>query len=107
MLRNGNYSAWYRTSLREGTGVVELKDGKLTGGDTSLTYTGTYFQNGDIFSASVSTRRHTPGQPTIFDVDEFDLTVTGKSTPTTASCTGTAKQAPDLTFEAVLIRIAD
>jgi hypothetical protein len=107
MLLNGNYSAWYRTSLREGTGVVALKDGKLTGGDTSLTYTGTYFQNGNIFSASVSTRRHTPGQPTIFDVDEFDLTVTGKSTPTTASCTGTAKQAPDLTFEAVLIRIAD
>jgi hypothetical protein len=107
MLRNGNYSAWYRTSLREGTGVIELKDGRLTGGDTSLTYTGTYFQNGDIFSASVSTRRHTPGQPTIFDVDEFDLTVTGKSTPTTASCTGTSKQAPDLTFEAVLIRIED
>jgi hypothetical protein len=107
MLRNGNYSAWYRTALREGTGVIELKDGKLTGSDTALAYTGTYFQNGDLFSASLSTRRHTQGQPSIFDIDEFDLTVTGKSTPTTASCTGTAKQAPDLTFEAVLIRIAD
>jgi len=49
MLRNGSYSAWYRTRLREGTGVVVLNDGKITGGDASLTYTGTYFQNGDQF----------------------------------------------------------
>jgi hypothetical protein len=55
MLRNGNYSAWYRTSLREGAGIVELKDGKLTGSDTILAYTGTYFQNGDLFSASLTT----------------------------------------------------
>jgi hypothetical protein len=33
--------------------------------------------------------------------------LTGKFTPTTASCTGTAKQAPDLAFEAVLVRMAD
>ena len=107
MLRNGNYSAWYRTSLREGAGVVELKDGKLTGSDPILAYTGTYFQNGDLFSASLTTRRHTPGHPSVFGVDEIDLTLTGKSTPTTASCTGTAKQAPELTFEAVLIRMTD
>jgi hypothetical protein len=43
----------------------------------------------------------------VFDMDNVDLTVTGKSTPTTASCTGTAKQAPGLTFEAVFVRMAD
>jgi hypothetical protein len=107
MLRNGNYSAWFRTSLREGTGIVELNDGKVTGGDTVLAYSGSYFQNGDRFSASLTTRRHAPGQPSVFDVDNVDLTLTGKSTPTTASCTGTAKQAPGLAFEAVLVRIAD
>ena len=119
MLRNGSYSAWFRTSLRgsysawfrtsliEGTGVVVLKDGKLTGGDTVLAYTGTYIQNGDRFSASVMTQRHTPGQPSVFGIDNVDLTVIGKSTPTTASCTGTAKQAPGLTFEATLIPMAD
>jgi len=65
MLRNGSYSAWYRTRLREGTGVIVLNDGKITGGDASLTYTGTYFQNGDQFSAVVTTRRHTPGPPSV------------------------------------------
>ena len=107
MLRNGSYSAWFRTSLREGTGIVELGDGKVTGGDPVFAYSGSYFQNGDKFSASVTTRRHTLGQPSVFDMDNVDLTVTGKSTPTTAFCTGTAKQAPGLTFEATLIRIAD
>ena len=56
MLRNGSYSAWFRTSQAEGIGIVVLKDSKLTGGDTVLAYTGTYFQNGDRFSASVRTR---------------------------------------------------
>jgi hypothetical protein len=107
MLRNGGYSAWFRTSLREGTGIVVLKDGKLTGGDTVLTYTGTYFQNGDRFSASVTTQRHSPGQPSVFGIDNVNLTLTGKSTPATASCSGTAKQAPELTFEATLIPMAD
>jgi hypothetical protein len=85
MLRNGSYSAWYRTRLREGTGVVVLHDGKITGGDASLAYTGTYFQNGDQFSAVVTTRRHTPGPPSVFGIDNLDLTLTGKSAPTTAS----------------------
>jgi hypothetical protein len=107
MLRNGSYSAWFRTSLREGTGVVVLNDGKVAGGDTVLAYTGTYFQNGDNFSACITTRRHAPGQPSVFGIDNVDLTLTGKSTPTTASCTGSVKQAPGLTFEATLIRMAD
>jgi hypothetical protein len=107
MLRNGSYSAWYRTSLREGTGVVVFSDGKITGSDAVLAYTGRYLQNGDTFTASLATRRHAEGQPSVFGIDEVDLTLTGKSTPTTASCTGTAKQAPGLAFEATLVRMAD
>ena len=107
MLRNGSYSAWYRTSLREGAGVVVLKDGKLTGGDTVLAYTGTYLQDGDRFTASLTTQRHSAGQPSVFGIDNVNLTLTGKSTSTTASCTGTAEQAPGLIFEATLIPMAD
>src|ERR1700730_16395663 len=125
MLRNGSYSAWFRTRHQEGTGVMqgegtgvmqgegtgvlELDDGKVTGGDTGLTYTGSYVLDGDNFTAFIATERHTPGQPSVFGIgiDDVNLTVTGKSTPTTASCTGTAKQAPSLPFEPVLVRIAD
>jgi hypothetical protein len=107
MLRDGRYSAWFRTSLREGTGVVVLNNGQVTGGDTVLAYSGTCSQNGDIFTASITTRRHAPGQPSVFGIDDVDLTVTGKSTPTMASCTGTAKQVPGLIFEATFIRMTD
>ena len=84
-----------------------LNDGKMIGGDTVIAYTGSYVEEGDTFTASITTERHTQGQPSVFGIDEIDLTLTGKSTPTTASCTGTAKQAPGLTFEATLIRMAD
>jgi hypothetical protein len=84
-----------------------LSDGKVTGGDNVSAYTGSYVVDGNKFTASIASRRHTPGQPSVFGIDNVDLTLTGKSTPTTASCTGTAKQAPGLTFEATLIRIAD
>ena len=117
MLRNGSYSAWFRTRQAEGTGimqgegtgVIELNDGEVTGGDAGMAYTGSYFVNGDRFTALIVTKRHTPGQPSIFGIgiDDVNLTLTGKSTPTTASCTGTVKQAPGLTFEATLIRIAE
>ena len=43
MLRNGSYSAWFRTSLREGTGIVELDDGKVSCGDPVFAYSGSYF----------------------------------------------------------------
>ena len=56
MLRNGNYSVWFRTPLGEGTGVVNLTDGKLAGGDTVMAYTGSYTQAGDDFSADIATR---------------------------------------------------
>jgi hypothetical protein len=91
----------------EGTGVIELNDGKVTGGDTVLAYTGSYAADGDTFTAFIATKRHSPGQPSVFGIDEVNLTLTGKLTPTTASCTGTAEQAPGLAFEAVLVRMAD
>jgi hypothetical protein len=115
MLRNGRYSVWFRTRQEEGrrmmqgegTGVIELNEGKVAGGDTVLTYTGSYVADGDKFTAFIATMRHSPGQPSVFGIDEVDLTLTGKFTPTTASCSGTAKQAPELAFEAVLIPISD
>jgi hypothetical protein len=107
VIRSGSYSVWFRTLLGEGTGVVELEDGKVTGGDTVLDYTVTYFESGDEFLAYVSTRRHTEGHPSVFGIDNFDLTLIGKSTPTTASCTGRASQLPDLAFDAIFIRIGE
>ena len=107
MLQNAKYSVWFRTPQGEGYGIVSLMDGNVSGGDNVSTYTGAYVQDGDEFSATIAVRRHTQGQPSVFGIDNVDLTLTGKSTPTVASCFGTAKQAPSTTLQATLIRIAD
>jgi hypothetical protein len=106
MMRNGSYSAWFRTQLGEGFGIIALNDGILSGGDSVSVYSGAYALDGQEFTASVAARRRTEG-PSVFSIDNVDLRLTGRSTPNTASCTGTAEQAPGLTFEATLIRIVD
>src|SRR6202045_3665321 len=107
MVQNAKYSVWFRTPQGEGYGIVSLMDGNVSGGVTISEYTGTYVQDGDKFSATIAVRRHTQGQPSVFGIDNVDITLSGKSTPTTASCSGTANQAPGMTFQATLIRIVD
>jgi len=107
MLQNSKYSVWFRTPQGEGCGIVSLMDGNVSGGDNISSYTGTYVQDGDKFAASIAVTRHTQGPPSVFGIDNVDITLSGKSTPRTASCFGTAAQAPDTTFQATLIRIVD
>jgi len=82
-------------------------DGDVSGGDNISHYTGTYVQDGDKFTATIAVRRHTQGPPSVFGVDNVDITLSGKSTPTTASCIGAAIQEPGTSLQATLIRIVD
>ena len=107
MLVNGKYSAWFRTPLGEGTGIVILQDGNVSGGDTVIAYSGSYKQDGDDFSADIAIKRHTPGQLSVFGIDDVDISLTGRSTGTTASCRGKSRQAPGMMFEATMIRMTD
>jgi hypothetical protein len=82
-------------------------DGEVSGGDNLSHYAGTYVEDGDKFTATIAVRRHTQGPPSVFGIDNVDITFSGKSTLTTASCVGTASQVPGASLEAILIRIAD
>ena len=107
MLQNAKYSVWFKTPQGEGYGIISLMDGNLSGSDSISSYDGTYVQDDDKFRATIAVKRHTQGPPSVFGIDNIDITVSGKSTPTTASCFGTANQAPDTILQATLIRIAD
>jgi hypothetical protein len=102
MLKDGQYTVWFRTPRGEGTGIVQLANGKISGGDSVFDYSGSYQFDDDRFSATLSTRRYAAGPPTLFGVDEVEVKLTGKSNGTTACCSGTAAQAPGVTFEATL-----
>lgn len=107
MLPDGLYSVRFRTPLGEGAGVVTLIGGKLRGGDASIAYLGTYQQDGDKFAASVQTKRHTLGNGSVFGKDSVTIILTGKSLGNSASCTGTAAEAPGISFQAQLAHISD
>jgi hypothetical protein len=104
---NGKYAAWFRTPLGEGTGTIILEDGSVSGVDTVMAYSGFYEQKGDDFVAEIAVKRHSPGQLSVFGIDDVDITLTGKFNGTTASCHGKSKQPPGMTFEATVIRMAD
>ena len=102
MNRDGRYAVWYRTSRGEGTGIVHLTNGVISGGDCCFTYSGSYQVDDDRFTAALTTTRHTAGPPTLFGIDEVEVELAGRFKGRMASCAGTARQAPGMSFEATL-----
>ena len=105
MLDDGEYAAWYKTPRGEGTGIVILADGKLTGSDSVLAYSGSYEVAADRLTAVVSTRRHSPGQPSLFGIDNIELELEGTLSGKTVACVGHARHAPEVPFQVTLIRV--
>ena len=102
MIRDGEYAVWFRTPHGEGTGIVYLANGKISGRDCMFTYSGTYEINEDRFTATLTTKRYAEGPTTVFGVDEVEAKLTGVCKGSTAVCSGTAEQAPGVHFEANL-----
>ncbi|MCK1651908.1 hypothetical protein IVA88_10715 [Bradyrhizobium sp. 149] len=103
MLKDGKYAAWFRTPRGQGTGVVHLAEGRISGSDSFFTYDGSYRIEEQRFTAVLTTRRHAEGPPTVFGTDEVELKLAGVCSGAMATCSGTAREAPDVTFEATLI----
>ena len=103
MLKDGTYSAWFKTALGEGTGIVHLAAGKLWGRDSILSYVGSYEIEGDRFTAIVRTTRHTAGHASVFGIDDIELKLAGTALGKTAQCTGVAEVAPGLPVDVTLI----
>ncbi|WP_429027443.1 hypothetical protein [Bradyrhizobium sp. I1.14.4] len=103
MQRDGQYTAWFRTPHGEGTGIVRLANGRISGGDAMFIYGGTYQLDEDRFTAVLTTHRYADGPfTTVFGCDEVEAQLTGSFSGNRAVCSGTAKQAPGVLFEATL-----
>jgi hypothetical protein len=103
MLKDGEYTAWFRTRLGQGTGRVFLSEGRISGEDAFISYGGTYAVNGSQFTATLTTRRHTAGRATVFGIDEVEIQLAGTASTRFASCSGELAQAPGLIFDVILI----
>ncbi|PWT85954.1 hypothetical protein ACRQ5Q_33240 [Bradyrhizobium sp. PMVTL-01] len=103
MLRDGKYAAWFRTPRGQGTGLVDLTDGRISGSDSFFTYGGSYRVDDERFSAVLTVNRHSDGPPNVFGPDRVEVDLSGVCNGLLATCTGTAREAPDVKFEATLI----
>ncbi|SDH89034.1 hypothetical protein SAMN05216338_1014142 [Bradyrhizobium sp. Rc2d] len=69
-----------------------------------MTYSGSCEIDGDPFTATVTTKRHTEGQPTVFGSDdELQLKLVGTCTGKIARYVDTAEQFPGVLLEGTLI----
>jgi hypothetical protein len=104
VLKDGTYSAWFKTPLSQGTGIVHVAEGKIWGRDGVMTYDGSCEVDGDRFTAVVMTKKHTKGLPTVFgDDNELELKLAGTCVGRIATYTGTAEQFPGVLLEGTLI----
>ena len=71
-LLQGLYKVEFETPRGKALGVINAENGKLRGGSSAFAYIGTYTQNGQSFTGSVSSLRHTPDShyPSVFGFDE-------------------------------------
>ncbi|WP_407175391.1 hypothetical protein [Bradyrhizobium sp. STM 3562] len=105
MLTDGHYVAWFRTELGQGTGRVLLKDGKVFGGDTVISYSGSYQVEGTKFTAVLKTSRHAAGQSSVFGIDEVEIKLAGTAMGTFATCSGEVEQVPGMLFQVTLMPV--
>lgn len=104
MLKDGTYAAWYKTPLDQGTGIVHIADGQIWGRDSLMRYHGSCQVDGDRFTATVSTKRHTDGRATVFGIeDDLTLDIEGNCAGKIATYTATAQQVPGMILHGTLI----
>ncbi|HZO82331.1 MAG TPA: GrlR family regulatory protein [Candidatus Binataceae bacterium] len=108
-MRDGLYRVQFHTQLGIGAGVVLLQGSKLRGGDSRNFYIGTYAESGTRVTAQVTTDKHTdmPGLASVFGADPAHISLAGTVKGDSAEMTGTAAEAPGISFRATLTRIAD
>jgi hypothetical protein len=104
MLKDGTYAAWFKTPHGQGTGIVHVAHGKLWGRDGVMTYDGTCEVDENRFTATVTTKRHTEGLPTVFgDDQELEVKLEGTCAGKFATYVGTAEQFPGVILEGMLL----
>lgn len=107
MLKDGKYAAWFRTAHGQGTGIVHLEAGLIAGRDSFFTYGGSYEVEQERFTATLIIRRYVDGPPSVFGRDEVEVSLAGACNGMMATCSGRAREAPDVLFEATLIYSQD
>jgi T3SS negative regulator,GrlR len=105
---NGLYKVEFQTPLGMGAGVVVIENGTIRGGDSMMSYVGTYTEHGKDFTAKVEGNMHSrvPWLTSVFGMDRTHINLTGKiNGNASAIVQGRADEAPNVPFQARLTKI--
>jgi len=107
-MRDGLYRVGFKTRLGTGFGVVTLQESHIAGGDSSLWYVGSYQLQDGHFQAEIQVDRHTetPLARSVFGVERARIRLEGDAVGDEALMKGSSPDAPEVSFEAVLSRLA-
>ena len=103
MLKDGTYAAWFKTPLGQGAAIAHVADGKISGRDSIMGYSGTCEVDGHRFTAIVTLERHTEGHATVFGADDLTLKLEGTCPGKIARFVARAEQIPGVLLEGTLI----
>lgn len=108
-MEDGLYEVFFHTVHGTGTGVVYAVGGKLRGGNSAFSFTGSYQNKSDTITAMVSTRRYNPDPElkSLFGLEGVTLSLNGRSHGDLLDFEGHALQLPGVNFKAQLSRICD
>ena len=103
-MKNGLYKVTFQSSLGAGTGVVVLNDGRLLGGNSAISYVGTYRVVDNAIVASIETKTHTPvpGMENVLGVPDIVISLSGALTPTGARVSGSSPVAAGVKLQVTL-----
>jgi len=107
ILAEGIYKVQFETLMGAGSGIVVVSGDRIRGGDDAFAYFGKLKPTENGFTADIETKRHSPGRPTVFNMEPVNIQLTGMFDGPNAICTGTAKQVPGLIFKVVLTFVSE
>ncbi|MCC6920353.1 MAG: hypothetical protein IT548_14225 [Alphaproteobacteria bacterium] len=94
--------ASFVTSLGSGHALLLASGTAVMGGDAHFFFTGTLRQTGKFLSIALKIRRHTAGRPSVLNLDEYDLNLTGPAA--SLRFAGTSPQMPGVSSTVILER---
>ncbi len=105
----GFYTVMFRTPTGIGGGTATLREGRISGGDSTHLYLGNYTVLEEAFSASiaVTTHLHLPHAISVFGKGNLTLDAQGKSRGADMLVgTAVSPKAPDVTMHFIMKRIS-
>ena len=91
---DGFWTVHFEAGGNRGAGVVVLMNGKIFGGDSGFTYTGTYSVSGSTMTGEVNATNFEPSVPSLLGVSSYTLSLRGTITGDVIGGTATTPARP-------------